>query len=215
MDRKALYALSYGVYLVSTMDGTRPTGCIANSAMQITSEPATVAVSINHQNHTNACIQASGKFSLAILPETCDPALIGQFGFQSGREVNKYDDVPFIFRTGVPVPDACMAWMTCTVIDKLETATHTVFLGHVLDAERAPGFARPMTYDYYRNVVKGKSPKNAPTYQPEAPIAPAAAPVWRCSVCGYIYDGETPFADLPADYTCPICKQPKSVFKQM
>ncbi len=90
-----------------------------------------------------------------------------------------------------------------------EDTTHTIFLGKVLDADQLSG-QEPMTYAYYHKVVKGKSPKNAPTYLPEEDTSAKSA--WVCSVCGYIYDGETPFEELPEDYTCPICRQPKSVF---
>lgn len=209
MNKNAFRKLSYGVYIVSTWDNGRPTGCTANSAMQITSDPATVAISINHNNYTNKCIMESGHFAVSILSEQSDPSIIGTFGFQSGKDVNKFDSVPFEIFGNLPiVKDAC-AFLSCEVIDKMETDTHTIFLGKVLDAEQLSG-QEPMTYAYYHKVVKGKSPKNAPTYLPEEDTSAKSA--WVCSVCGYIYDGETPFEELPEDYTCPICRQPKSVF---
>jgi flavin reductase (DIM6/NTAB) family NADH-FMN oxidoreductase RutF/rubredoxin len=211
MNNAALYQLSYGVYLVSTMDGARPTGCIANSIMQITSSPATVAVSLNHNNYTNTCIARSGKFAVAILREDTDPALIGQFGFHSGRDTDKFSGIPYAMHAGQPVPDGCLCWLVCEVADRLETDTHTVFLAKVVDADvGAPG--TPMTYAYYHNVIKGKSPKNAPTYRAEEAVPAQGSARWKCSVCGYIYDGATPFEQLPEDYLCPVCGQPKSVF---
>ena len=163
MNKSAFHQLSYGVYIVSTWDNGRPTGCTANSAMQITSEPATIAVSINHDNYTNHCIQESGRFAISVLGETSDPAIIGNFGFKSGRDVNKFDEVTSVMRGYMPVvADAC-AYMVCEVIDKMETSTHTVFLGKVVDADILKKDT-PMTYSYYHNVIKGKSPKNAPTY---------------------------------------------------
>ena len=93
----------------------------------------------------------------------------------------------------------------------METDSHTVFLGKVLDADNLEN-APAMTYSYYHTVVKGKSPKNAPTYLKEEETIPKTAYV--CSVCGYVYEGETPFEELPDDWKCPICKQPKSVFKK-
>ena len=87
MNKSAFHQLSYGVYVVSTWDNGRPTGCTANSAMQITSEPATIAVSINHDNYTNQCIQENGKFAISILGEKTDPSIIGGFGFRSGRSI--------------------------------------------------------------------------------------------------------------------------------
>ena len=209
MNTNAFRKLSYGVYIVSTWDNGRPTGCTANSAMQITSDPATIAVSINHNNYTNKCIAESGRFAVSILSEQSDPSIIGTFGFQSGKDVNKFDAVDFEIRGNMPVvKDAC-AFLCCEVIDKMETDTHTVFLGKVLDADQLSD-QEPMTYAYYHKVVKGKSPKNAPTYLPEKDASPKSA--WVCGVCGYVYDGETPFEELPDDYTCPVCRQPKSVF---
>lgn len=211
MNTNAFRNLSYGVYIISTLDGERPTGCVANSAMQITSSPATIAVSVNHDNYTNSCIQKTGKFAVSILSEESDATLIGTFGFQSGKEVNKFDGVQALEKEGIPVvADAC-AYVVCKVIDKMETATHTVFLGEVIDADVLKK-AEPMTYAYYHKVVKGKSPKNAPTYLPEEKEEKADDAKWVCSICGYVYDGETPFEELPEDFRCPICKQPKEKF---
>lgn len=163
MNKSAFHQLSYGVYVVSTWDNGRPTGCTANSAMQITSEPATIAVSINHDNYTNQCIQENGKFAISILGEKTDPSIIGGFGFRSGRDCNKFDGVEQVLKGYLPViADAC-AYVVCEVIDKMETSTHTVFLGKVTDADILKTDT-PMTYAYYHNVIKGKSPKNAPTY---------------------------------------------------
>ena len=95
MNKSAFRKLSYGVYLISSLDGDRPTGCIANSAMQITSDPASIAISINHDNFTNSCIERTGKFAISILSENTDPGIIGTFGFQSGKNVNKFDSVSY------------------------------------------------------------------------------------------------------------------------
>lgn len=166
MNNKAFQKLSYGVYVISTWDNGRATGCTANSAMQITSEPATIAVSINHGNYTNECIQNSGKFAISILGENSNPAIIGTFGFKSGRDNNKFDEVKQEIRGFMPVvADAC-AYVVCDVIDKMETETHTVFLGKVVDADVMKEDTA-MTYAYYHNVIKGKSPKAAPTYVEE------------------------------------------------
>lgn len=166
MNANAFRNLSYGVYVISAWDNGRPTGCTANSAMQITAEPATIAISINHSNYTNRCIAETGKFALSVLGEQSDPAIIGTFGFQSGKDVNKFDSVPYELRGFMPVVKNACAYMTCDVIDKLETDTHTVFLGKVMDCDIL-STDTPMTYAYYHNVIKGKSPKAAPTYLPE------------------------------------------------
>jgi len=163
MNKNAFRQMSYGVYVISTWDKGRETGCTANSAMQITSDPATIAVSINHDNYTNQCIQDTGKFAISILGENSDPGIIGAFGFYSGKDTDKFAKVEQVTKNYMPVvADAC-AYVVCEVIDKMETSSHTVFLGKVLDADVLKQ-DDPMTYAYYHKVIKGKSPKNAPTY---------------------------------------------------
>ena len=164
MNVNAIYKLSYGVYVISTWDEGRGTGCVANSVMQITSNPATIAVSINHNNYTNQCIQESGRFAISILGEHTDPSVIGTFGFRSGRDCNKFDEVEQVVKGFMPVVAEACGYITCEVVDKMETDTHTVFLGKVLDADVMKE-DDVMTYAYYHNVIKGKSPKNAPTYR--------------------------------------------------
>lgn len=213
INQNAFRDMSYGVYVVSTLDGARPTGCVANSAMQITSEPATIAVSINHDNYTNGCIEKTGKFAISILSEESEAGLIGTFGFQSGKDVNKFDGVESVVKQGISVvADAC-GYVVCKVIDKMETATHTVFLGEVIDAD-VLNKENAMTYAYYHKVVKGKSPKNAPTYIAEE-VEEVKAAKWVCGICGYEYDGAVPFEELQEDFVCPLCKQPKSVFNKV
>lgn len=217
MDSKIFRSMSYGVYVAGTMDGDRPTGCIVNSVMQITSSPATVAISVNHDNYTNGCIAKSGLFSFSILAEDSDPGLIGGFGFRSGKDVNKFDGVDHEMAAGVPVVKDSCGYVVCRVINTMETATHTVFLGEVIDGVVYEGNRKPMTYAYYHQVVKGKSPKNAPTYLPEeeekTQVAgqQEAVPVkeeivsskWKCQICGYEHEGE----ELPEGFKCPWCKQ--------
>ncbi|HBA67935.1 MAG TPA: flavin reductase [Lachnospiraceae bacterium] len=207
MDVNIFRKMSYGVYIVSTLDGERPTGCIANSIMQITSSPATVAVSINHDNYTNGCIEKTGKFAFSIMAEDSDPGLIGNFGFRSGKDADKFEHVDYEMAEGIPVVKYTCGYVVCKVINKLETNTHTVFLGEVVDAKAYDGMGNAMTYAYYHEVVKGKSPKNAPTYlQEEKTEGKESAEGGKktkyiCQVCGYVYEGDA----LPEGYKCPIC----------
>ena len=220
MDSKIFRSMSYGVYVAGTMDGDRPTGCIVNSVMQITSSPATVAISVNHDNYTNGCIAKNGLFSFSILAEDSDPGLIGGFGFRSGKDVNKFDGVDHEMAAGVPVVKDSCGYVVCRVINTMETATHTVFLGEVIDGVVYEGNHKPMTYAYYHQVVKGKSPKNAPTYLPEEEEKVQAAgqqevasvkeekvsSKWKCRICGYEHEGDAP------PEICPLCKQPADKF---
>lgn len=199
MNENVFRSMSYGVYIVTTMDGDRPTGCTANSIMQVTAVPATVAISINHDNYTNQCIQKHGKFAFSILAEESDPGLIGNFGFRSGKDVDKFDGVDYEMAGEVPVIKNTCGYVVCNVIDKLETATHTIFLGEVVEGEPYDEKAQAMTYAYYHKVIKGKSPKNAPTYLPE--VKEEKKVEYVCDICGYVYEGDP----LPEDFICPIC----------
>ena len=221
MDSKIFRSMSYGVYVAGTMDGDRPTGCIVNSVMQITSQPATVAISVNHDNYTNGCIAQSGLFSFSILAEDSDPGLIGGFGFRSGKDVDKFAGVDHEMAAGVPVVKDSCGYVVCRVIDTMETATHTVFLGEVIDGKVYDSSRKPMTYAYYHQVVKGKSPKNAPTYLPEEDVASEVVedkmedvkePTrWKCQLCGYEHEGE----ELQDDFKCPWCGQPSTAFRKV
>ncbi|MBR5543308.1 MAG: flavin reductase [Oscillospiraceae bacterium] len=211
MNKRAFYDLSYGVYVVTTKDGGRDVGCVANSTMQITSSPATFAVSINHENYTNKCISESGVFAVSILSEKADPKIIGAFGFSSSRDTDKFEGVETLEKEGLKVLSSAKSYIVCKVINTLETATHTIFLGEAVDADVISD-GEPMTYAYYHRVIKGKAPKNAPTYVEEE--KKEEEPVYKCSICGYQYNGEIPFEKLPEDYKCPICGVPKSMFEK-
>ena len=209
--------MSYGVYVTTSLDGDRPVGCITNSIMQITSDPATIAVSVNHDNYTNSCIAKTGKFAFSILSENSDPSLIGTFGFQSSREVDKFKDVDMEMAAGLPVIKDSCGYVDCRVIDTMETQTHTVFLGEVIEAENYGKSDNAMTYAYYHKVVRGKAPKNAPTYLPEVDGKDTPSTEekktgkWVCQVCGYVYEGD----ELPADFKCPVCGQGADKFKKV
>ena len=209
--------MSYGVYVVTALDQRRPVGCIANSIMQITSSPATVAVSINHDNYTNGCIAKDGRFAFSILSESSDPSIIGTFGFQSSKNTDKFSNIPFIQKLGLPViPDSC-GYVICNVINTLETETHTIFLGEVVDADVFHTTAPAMTYAYYHNVIKGKSPKNAPTYV-EVTNNDNTYDKYECIICGHIYDESielVKFEDLPDNWVCPTCGVGKDKFKKI
>lgn len=169
MNFDVFRSLSYGVYITTTMNGERPVGCVTNSIMQVTSNPAAIAVSINHDNFTNECIRKTGKFAFSVLSENSNVRLIGTFGFRSGRDFDKFAGIDYKMVEEVPViPDSC-GYVVCRVTDTMETTTHTVFLGEVIAAETSKPDDPPMTYAYYHNVVKGKSPKTAPTYLPDKP----------------------------------------------
>lgn len=213
MNKNVLRNLSYGVYVVTSKDDDRNVGCVANSIMQVTSNPMTVAVSINHDNYTNFCIKKSEKLAISILKEDSDTKIIGEFGFKTSRDTDKFKNISYGIVDDLAVIDDSCGYLICEVIDKMETDTHTVFLAKITNAD---GYTtnNPMTYKYYHEKLKGTSPKNAPTYKEEPKtedVSKKKVQRWRCKVCGYIYEGE----ELPSDFICPICGQPASEFEKI
>lgn len=208
MEKSVLWKLSYGMYAIGTLDGERPTGCIVNTAIQITSENPVIAISMNKNNFTLSAIEKTRRFTVSILSEQTSQNVIAKLGFTSGRDTDKYAGNVFAWEyyDGLPIvqENAC-GCILAEVVAMQEMETHVIILARVQDAKSGTDYA-PMTYKYYHDVVKGKAPKNAPTYQ-----APEEQKnVWVCSVCGYIYEGD--LTQEPDSFTCPVCKQPKSVF---
>lgn len=163
MNNNVFRNLSYGVYIVSVKDNEKYTGCTVNSIMQITSAPATIALSVNHDNYTNKILDEKKKFAVSILSEESAPLSIGTFGFRSGRDFDKFSAIPYEVIDELPIiKDAC-GYLICNIINKVETSTHTVFIAEVTNGDLLND-KKPMTYAYYHNVIKGKSPKTAPTY---------------------------------------------------
>jgi flavin reductase (DIM6/NTAB) family NADH-FMN oxidoreductase RutF/rubredoxin len=228
MNRSALHKISYGLYIITSGQDGKFNGQVANSMFQVTSNPATVAISINKENYTHGLIKLSRKFVVSILAHSAPMNFIGLFGFKSGRDVNKLENVKT--KTGttkVPiVVENTVAYIEVELEKELDCGTHTIFVGNIVDGD-VVGNDEPMTYAYYQQVKGGKSPKNAPTYVKDEPAvaAPQAGTRYVCSVCGYVYDpakGDpdggiapgTRFEDIPDSWTCPVCGAEKSKFEK-
>lgn len=227
MDLKALYKLSYGLYVVTSKKGDRLNGQIANTVFQITSEPPAIAVSINKNNLTWEYIRDSGVFAAAVLVQDTPLAFIGNFGFKSGRETDKFAGTGYrTGETGAPlVTENAAAWLEARVIGQLDAGTHTIFVGELAGAEVLSD--KPvMTYEYYHRIKRGTTPSNAPGYIAEEKEATPGMDKYKCSVCGWIYDPElgdpdgdvapgTPFEQIPEDWVCPVCGAAKGDFEKL
>lgn len=214
MDNKILTSLSYGLYAIGVKESERPSACIVNTLFQITVSPPVIAVSLNHDNYTNACIRNTGRFSVSVLSENTPAGVIGTLGFKSGADTDKLKNISYeISSDNLPIikENSC-CWFNCKVVDKMETATHTLFLAEVYSgSNEIKGI--PMTYKYYHEVIKGSAPPKAPTYQPKSDEKLSTSS-YVCKVCGYVYnDPKIPFESLPDSWCCPICKVSKSEFK--
>ncbi|MCD7837717.1 MAG: flavin reductase family protein [Clostridiales bacterium] len=154
MDMTALFQLSYGVYVVGVADAGRRNGCMANSLMQVTAEPPGLVVGLNKDSLTAQLLRKTGRFSVSVLGEKVEPSLIGTFGFRSGKDCDKYAEVNWEERGGLPILPQCCAYALCEVRQTLDLGTHWLFYGEVTDCGHlTPG--TPMTYAYYHRVIKG------------------------------------------------------------
>ena len=214
MDITVLFKLTYGLYVVGTMDGERPVGCIINTCFQVTSQNPILAISLNKNNYTLDAIKRAGRFSLSILAEDTNPAIISSFGFCSSCDNDKYADYGYDMTEGAPMVKGKFAGrLVLDALNFVDNETHVVVLARLVDTVKGEG--TPMTYDYYHRVVKGKAPKNAPTYVAEEESKGDKAESagnkkrYKCDICGYIAEVE---GELPDDYRCPLCRAPKEKF---
>lgn len=217
MDKTLFYDISYGMYVVSTTFNGQNVGCIANTFCQITSEDMIVSISLNKNNWTNKALKDTKSFALSIISENTNPDVIKKFGFYSSKDMDKFSEFEHDTISGLPVlKESTNGYFICEVFNVVDCGTHDIFLAKVSNCERLNNFP-PMTYSYYHKVVKGKAPKNAPTYIEEK-IEKTEGKKYRCILCGYIYDDskeKTKFEDLPDDWKCPLCNAPKSSFEEI
>lgn len=203
MNNKTMYNLSYGLFVLTSSFEGKDSGCIINTAGQVTSEPNRISIAVNKANFTQELLQKSKKFNVSILSESADFDLFRHFGFQSGRDVDKFAAFADCQRSAngiYYVTRGTNGFISATVEQSIDLGSHTLFIASVEDMEVLSNVPSA-TYAYYQSSIKPK---------------PAARPqegktAWRCSVCGYTYEGET----LPEDFICPLCKHPASDFQKV
>ena len=196
MDAKSVYKISYGLYVLTASEGDKDNGCIINTLIQLTSSPMQIAVTVNKANLTHDMIKNTGKFNVSVIDTSADFGLFRHFGFQSGREVQKfgtpesYKFTPHYSDNGLLyVKSGTNAFMSGKVVREIDLGTHTMFIAEMTDGAVLSDNPS-MTYEYYHSNVKPK------------PAQGEKKKGWVCKICGYIYEGE----ELPADFVCPICK---------
>ena len=167
MDLKVLQSLTYGMYVVGALDdGDRPVGCIINTCFQVTSQNPTFAISLNKDNYTTGVLQRNKRFSLSIIAEDTDPMVITFFGFCSSRDRDKYEKFGCTVMDGAPLVHGSFCGRLILDAEQfIDCGTHYVIISRLVNT--IAGFGTPMTYSYYHRVIKGKAPKNAPTYVAE------------------------------------------------
>ncbi|MDD2979913.1 MAG: flavin reductase [Hespellia sp.] len=199
MDNKAMYQLTYGLFVLSAKDGKKDNGCIINTAAQVTTTPNRITIAVNKQNFTHDMIKKTGAFNLSILDESVPFEVFQRFGFQSGRDVDKLDGIEALRAENgiVYLKEHASAFLSGKVVQEMDLGSHTLFLADVTDGELLSG-GSPVTYTYYQSHIK---PKPQTTEKKG----------YRCKICGYIYEGDP----LPEDFICPICKHGAADFEKI
>ena len=243
MKLRAFHQMTYGIYLIASEFEGQKVGYIANTVFQVTSEPPFIAVSCHKNNASTVIIRKSGSFSVSVLRKDASPKLIGDFGFKSGRDIDKYGELQIIrSKTGAPVVlNDSLAWFDCQIREMNDLGSHWLIIGEVMDSELISE-DEPLTYAWYREKYKILSPKNSPTYldrdqleeERQTALSESAGSgekeathrEYVCVICGFTYDpaeGDpsvgippgTPFEELPEDYRCPVCNAAKEYFKAL
>jgi flavin reductase (DIM6/NTAB) family NADH-FMN oxidoreductase RutF len=199
MDNKAMFNLSYGLFILTAKEGSKDNGCIVNTVTQVTSEPNRIIVAVNKNNYTHDMIKNTGEFNVSILTENTKFETFKHWGFQSGRNVDKTEGITLKRAANgiIYIEEGTNALISAKVLSTTDLGTHTLFLAEVTDCEVLSNDSS-VTYTYYQKNIK------------PAP-APQKKKGFVCNICGYIYEGDT----LPADFICPLCKHPASDFSPL
>jgi len=232
MNKNALRKISYGMYILTSKNGDKINGQIANAVLQMTSDPITIGVCVNHNNLTHEFIDKSKVFTISILSDDTPMKLIGNFGYKSGHDIDKFVGINYkIGKNGVPIVlDSTVAFLELELINHVGMDSHTMYVGKVVNGDILSD-ENPMTYAYYHTVKGGKSPKSAPHYveaEEGKNIKPGGGSKmdkYVCIVCDYVYkpakgdpdegiEPGTKFEDLPDDWVCPICGASKDEFEK-
>ena len=195
-NKKITRKISQGMYVLTTING----GCIVDSVSQISmGDNPLIAVAVMKDNYTNELMKNNNKFALSVLGMEVNPDIIKTFGFNSMRDINKFENISITEVEGINVIDDSLGYMICEKVESIDNDTHTLFIGRIVGCDLFSD-DKEMTYGYYQEhkdellkltTSEGKT-------------------VWVCSICGYVYEGE----ELPEDYQCPKCGVPKELFER-
>ncbi|MDO4834770.1 MAG: flavin reductase [Bacillota bacterium] len=204
MDKKTMYKLSYGLFVLTAKEGGKDNGCIINTAIQAASEPNQLSICVNKANYTHDMIARTGEFTVSVISQKATFDLFRHFGFRTGREVDKFADFDAWERGEngiIYVTEGTNAYISVKVSMTEDLGSHTMFAGEITDMEVLDD-ADSATYEYYMNSIKPK---------PQESGIETGETVWRCTICGYEYVGE----EIPEDFICPLCKHPSSDFEKV
>lgn len=215
MDLEALYKLTHGLYVLGAKDGNRYVGSLVDAVMQVANKPVVIAVSCTNTSYTKECIGRSKEFSLSVLCKSIDPFIVANFGFQTSRKVNKWDNVSYFEENNLPYLQDNLASFRCKVLQEMVFESNTLYVAEVVEAINSRD-AEPLTYLDYRSYFKNDVMKSFEKYKNAKKgntMSDNQGKKWVCTVCGYAYDEETPWEDLPEDWVCPLCGVGKDMFE--
>ena len=201
VEQNAMFSLSYGLFVLTARDGAKDNGCIINTVTQLTDTPKRISIAVNKANYTHDMIKKTGVFNVSVLSNDAPFAMFQHYGFQSGRDVDKFAGVQGMARATNGVyylPYCTNAFISARVTQTIEFETHTLFIADVTEARQLSDVPS-MTYAYYFANVKPKPSKLKEQHG------------WVCKICGYVYEGEEP----PADFICPLCKHGAEDFEKV
>ncbi|MBE7080671.1 MAG: flavin reductase [Clostridiales bacterium] len=205
MEKEAMYKLTYGLFMLTTTDGEKQNGCIVNTVMMITDNPKRIVIFVNKSNYSEELLRKTKICNVSILTEKTPFDIFKQFGFQSGRDVDKFEGGMYATSENglYYLPDYANAVLSAKVVDCYDYDTHTLFVAEVTEAKTLNA-DKSVTYEYYQNNIKPK---------PQAPKTEEKSDKgkWVCKVCGYVHEGD----ELPADFICPWCKHPAEDFERV
>lgn len=215
INTAAFRNLTYGLYVISSTKDGRSVGCVVNTFSQVTSKPVQVTVAVNKENYTSQGIHETGAYEVSVLDESASMELIGQFGFHSSADVDKFANCETAMseQNLQYVSQSACAHFSVKVSQELDLGSHILFIGEVVAAEVIQGDA-PMSYAYYHQVKGGKTPPKASSYNgPEEAVVSEDKPkvAWRCTICGHIEYVE----ELPEDFVCPVCGVGRELFERI
>ncbi len=201
LEPSSFFKLSYGLFVLSAKNAEKDNGCIINTVLQVTDSPKRLLIAVNKANYTHEMIAKTGAFNVSVLTEGAPFKLFRHFGFQSGRDTDKFADFSHVSRSAnglLYLNKYANAYFSCSVISSADYGTHTVFVAEVSEARVLHDDAS-VTYDFYFKHIK---PSPQPAAQKKGFV---------CKICGYVYEGDP----LPPDFVCPICKHGASDFEPL
>ena len=204
IEKEAMYKITYGLFMLTTTDGEKQNGCIVNTVSMLTDNPKRIVVFVNKSNYSEELLRKTGIFNVSVLTESTSFDVFRQFGFQSGRDVDKFERGRYeTSENGLYyLTDYANAVLSAKVIDYYDYDTHTLFVAEVTEAKTL-STEKSVTYEYYQSNIKPRPNAEPPKTEGKGK--------WVCKICGYVHEGE----ELPEDFICPWCKHPAEDFEKV